>query len=73
MGEPSIAWMIRIADAGAGGMTVDPTDCIRFLGISSNPFVQIAFRDYCQEGDSTISLLDLTAQGWAKHHPMDTI
>lgn len=64
--------MIRIADAGAGGVTGDPTGCIKFLGISSNLFVQIAFRDYSQEGDSTISLLVLAAQGCAKHYPMDT-
>ena len=39
MGESLISWMVRISDDGAGGISIDSIECLKWIGISQNPFV----------------------------------
>ncbi|XP_036618809.1 uncharacterized protein LOC118853055 [Trichosurus vulpecula] len=75
IGEPLISWMVRLSDQGAGGISVDGTDCMRFIGISHDPLVQQAFREHHQQGDgdSRTTLLALAAVGCNKRYDTDSM
>lgn len=34
-GEPAISWLVRLSDGGAGGVWLDPKDCLKFLSLTS--------------------------------------
>lgn len=54
-------------DQGAAGILVDAGDSKRFLVLSSDSFIQDAFRNNAQE----INFLALAAQGCHTKYPME--
>ena len=66
-GEPLLSWMVRLHDQGAAGITLDERDSKKFLILSSDSFVQDAFRNNHQG----IHLLALAALGCATKYPTE--
>ncbi|XP_074728974.1 uncharacterized protein LOC141945177 [Strix uralensis] len=66
-GESLLSWMVRLHDQGATGIILDEGDSKKFLILSSDSFVQDAFRNNTQD----VNLLALAAQGCNTKYPTE--
>uniref|UniRef100_A0A8D0ESH5 Uncharacterized protein n=1 Tax=Strix occidentalis caurina TaxID=311401 RepID=A0A8D0ESH5_STROC len=66
-GESLLSWMVRLHDQGAAGIILDKGDSKKFLILSSDSFVQDAFRNNTQD----INLLALAALGCNTKYPTE--
>ncbi|CAH2223952.1 Hypothetical predicted protein [Pelobates cultripes] len=71
-GESDLAWMVRLFDHGANGISLDATDIIRFLTLTKDPMVSKVFRHYFDgRGQEPANMLQIIASGMMEKYPTE--